>query len=376
MNGLHKGIPFRGENEVNSARITKRIGARIGILGNPSDGFCGKTLSCMITNFSAEVWLEESKVVQVVPHPRLDPFSFANLQDLAATVDREGYYGGMRLLLASCKKFWDVCQQYGIKLGHRNFALGYSTTIPRQVGLAGSSAIVTGALKALMDFYGLTDKDIARDDQPSIALSVETEELDIQAGLQDRVVQIYGGLVYMDFCKEVMQETGHGLYEALDISLMPAMYVAYDAEGSDSGRVHRPMRLRWENGDQEVVDAMKRIAELAELGRQALMARDHDELARLMDGNLDERLRLYGRDALGHRNLHMVQIARGIGLTAKFAGSGGAVIGLCHPEMEEKVIETFHQEGFGSCIVEPIVELPAEVDHTRETASSTLDCRT
>ena len=36
------------------------------------------------------------------------------------------------------------------------------------------------------------------------------EELDITAGLQDRVVQVYGGVVYMDFAKKLMQQHGHG----------------------------------------------------------------------------------------------------------------------------------------------------------------------
>ena len=38
------------------------------------------------------------------------------------------------------------------------------------------------------------------------------EELGITAGLQDRVVQVYGAVVYMDFAKELMQQHGHGRY--------------------------------------------------------------------------------------------------------------------------------------------------------------------
>ena len=41
--------------------------------------------------------------------------------------------------------------------------------------------------------------------QPSLVLSVETDELGIVAGLQDRVIQVYEGLVYMDFAREVMR---------------------------------------------------------------------------------------------------------------------------------------------------------------------------
>lgn len=43
---------------------------------------------------------------------------------------------------------------------------------------------------------------------------METRELGINAGLQDRVIQAYGGLVYMDFSKENMTR-GHGQYEPL-----------------------------------------------------------------------------------------------------------------------------------------------------------------
>ena len=72
----------------------------------------------------------------------------------------------------------------------RNFTLEYDTTIPRQVGLAGSSAIVTATLKCLMEFFNLGVKDIPKELQPKFILDVEKEELKINAGLQDRVVQV------------------------------------------------------------------------------------------------------------------------------------------------------------------------------------------
>ena len=37
-------------------------------------------------------------------------------------------------------------------------------------------------------------------------------ELNINAGLQDRVVQVYEGLVYMDFSRDVIKSKGHGEY--------------------------------------------------------------------------------------------------------------------------------------------------------------------
>ena len=49
------------------------------------------------------------------------------------------------------------------------------------MGLAGSSAIVTAAFQCLMAFFGLTERDIPKVLQPEFVLSVEMEELFIQA---------------------------------------------------------------------------------------------------------------------------------------------------------------------------------------------------
>ena len=43
--------------------------------------------------------------------------------------------------------------------------------------------------------------------RPGLALAAE-QELGIAAGLQDRVVQTFGGLVYMDFDHGLMQRSG------------------------------------------------------------------------------------------------------------------------------------------------------------------------
>lgn len=68
----------------------------------------------------------------------------------------------------------------------------------QQAGLSGSSAIVCAALSCLIDFYGVRDK-ISVEVRPNLILNAE-KELGIVAGLQDRVAQVYGGLVYMVMC--------------------------------------------------------------------------------------------------------------------------------------------------------------------------------
>ncbi|XP_033851451.3 uncharacterized protein LOC117397055 isoform X1 [Acipenser ruthenus] len=309
--------------------ITCRSYARIGIMGNPSDGFNGKTIAMTIANFWAEVTLLESQTLVLLPHPLNDPTEFGSLQDLYCISRKEGYLGGLRLLQATCKKFYQFCSKQGMALTKQNYTLKYDTNIPRQVGLAGSSAIVSATLKCLMKFYNLTDNDLPKPIRANFVLDVESDELFITAGLQDRVVQVYEGLIYMDFSKELMDKHGYGNYIPIDMSSVPPFWLAYLGDPSDSGRIHSTVRQRWLNGDTDVIEAMKSFAELTDRAREALESRDWSKLAELMNQNFELRRKVYTDECLGPGNLKMVQIARTFSSAVKLPGSGGAVVGLC-----------------------------------------------
>lgn len=309
--------------------LRRQAYARAGLVGNPSDGYHGKTISVIVRNFRAEVVLYEWEDVEIVPTEE-DQMRFPSVQALARDVKLHGYYGGMRLLKATIKKFVDYCRSQGHALHDRNFSIRYESNIPRQVGLAGSSAIIVAALRCLMDFYGVT---VPREVQPTLVQSVETEELGIAAGLQDRVIQVYEGLVYMDFAPERMREQhGYlcGQYEPLDPGLLPPLYVAYNTDVSEPTEVfHNDIRGRFQRGDAQVVRAMGKFAGLASQAREALLARDHERLARLMDENFDTRRSIYQLPA---GQIRMVETARAAGASAKFAGSGGAILGTYRDE--------------------------------------------
>ncbi|MDY0168453.1 MAG: hypothetical protein RBS80_18030 [Thermoguttaceae bacterium] len=304
--------------------IRKRAFARAGLMGNPSDGYHGKTLSLVIREFHAEVTLYEWDEVEVV-WSHNDQSRFESVDGLVQDVRLHGYYGGVRLVKATIKRFVDYCRQQGLKLHDGTFAVRYQSNIPRQVGLAGSSAIIVATLRCLMEFYGI---DIPVRVQPSLALSVERDELGIAAGLQDRVIQVYEGLVYMDFAEDRMERI-HGLecgvYEPLDPALLPPLYVAYDANVSEPTEiVHGNLRARFNQGEPAVVEAMKAFAGLAERARAAVLDRDTATLSRLIDQNFDLRRSICPLPA---GQVQMVERARACGASAKFAGSGGAIIG-------------------------------------------------
>jgi glucuronokinase len=307
--------------------------ARAGLVGNPSDGYFGRTISVVVRNFAARVVLEESSALRIEPDER-DLDVFRSMEDLVECVDRQGYYGGARLVKAAIKVFHDYCRQRGIAVGEKNFTVRYQSSIPRQVGLAGSSAIVTAMLRALMAYY---EVEIPRQLQPGLILSAEADELGITAGLQDRVAQVYEGCVYMDFAQELMRDQGYGRYRPLDPSLLPRLYVAYQTRPAKvSGRALNDLRIRWERGDVEVLDSLARIASLADEGRDAMLARDYERLSHLMNANFDLRRRIM---AISESDLAMVGTARNLGASAKLTGSGGAIVGICEDEtVRERIV--------------------------------------
>lgn len=318
--------------------------ARAGVIGNPSDGYFGKTISVILRPYFARVTVYEWDELEIVMCEKNN--RFRSLDDLVQDVRQHGYYGGIRLIKATIKRFTEYCRQYGISLHDRTFSIRFETNIPRQVGMAGSSAIIVATLRALMEFYGVT---IPKRLQPSLVLSVEQGELGITAGLQDRVIQVYEGMVYMDFSREKMRtENGleYGVYEPiqLDPANLPPLYLAFKTEVSEPTEIlHNDLRHRWNDGVPEVHNAMKRFAELTDLAKTAILDHNWPRLGELMNANFDLRRKIC---QIARGQIEMVELARSVGVSAKFAGSGGAIVGTFPDEATyNKLTQTMNDVG-------------------------------
>ncbi|HUS07659.1 MAG TPA: hypothetical protein VMZ52_15240 [Bryobacteraceae bacterium] len=322
--------------------------ARAGLLGNPSDGYYGKTIAMLVRNFRARVILYPSARLEIRPS-KADMPIFENLHELYELTRWRGYYGGIRIIQALIVRLIDYCREQRIELPNRNFSLEYESTVPLRLGMGGSSAIITAALRALCQYFSL---DIPLPIQAKLALETETVEIGVPAGPQDRVIQVYEGLMYMDFARDKMESRGYGDYERLDPSLLRNIYLAYRTSLSEGTEIfHNNVRQRWREGDPEIVDAMNTWAGYAEEGRRALLSRDYETLDRLIDANFDLRGKLY---KISEGNLEMIQLARQAGATANFAGSGGAIVGTYKDEeMYRKLTSSLHN--IGVAVLKPAV---------------------
>lgn len=262
-----------------------RAPARAALAGNPSDGYGGAVLAVSIERFAAEAEARTAAEPSAQPASRL----------VDATVRRFAREWDQRALRAS---------------------VSWRTTIPRGVGLGGSSAIVISTARALCDLLGVT---VSPERLAAFALAIETEELGIAAGLQDRIAQAYGGLTFMDFA--AMR------FEPLDPATLPPLVIAWREEAAaDSGSVHDGLRARFGRGDTTVAEAMRVLARAAREARAALERGDRDAFARSADASFDARRRMMRLDA---RHVALIRAAREHGASANYAGSGGSVVAVC-----------------------------------------------
>jgi glucuronokinase len=299
-------------------------------------------------NFYAEVILYETPEVEILPSQR-DHSLFLSIDNLVDDVNLYGYYGGIRLLKAAVKRFRDYCTENKISLHGRNFTLRYRSTIPHRVGLAGSSAIITACMRCLLEFY---EVEIPKPMLANLILAVENEELGITAGLQDRVAQVYQGMVYMNFDKEIMEAQGYGEYIPIDYSRLPPLFIAYRDDLSEGSEIfHNDIRHRFNKGDTEVVAAMKSWAGLTDKLLTAIDKQNVSGIGRLIDRNFNLRRTLY---RISKKNIQMVQAARSAGASAKFSGSGGAIVGTYTDiTMYERLKQTL--KNMGIKVIKPVI---------------------
>ena len=202
------------------------------------------------------------------------------------------------------------------------------------MGLAGSSAIIVATLRCLMEFYERR-RSRGRSSR-RWRLAVETEELGIAAGLQDRVIQVVRGpgLHGLRPGADAASTDGYryGVYEPLDPALLPPVYIAYSADVSEPTEVfHNDIRgavqprrgRRWWTRDGTVRRAGRRGPDGARWRRhRAAGAADEREL----------RHAAVDLPAARRRRSRWSRCARSVGASAKFAGSGGAIIGIYRDE--------------------------------------------
>ncbi|MEX1105970.1 MAG: hypothetical protein WEB78_07205 [Ilumatobacteraceae bacterium] len=301
---------------VDRSTVTRIVPARVGLVGNPSDGFGGAVLATLVPPLAATV---TATVADGVSFDGADELrSWSSLDDWLGGIDVSGHGDAQRLISAALLTVVDHLRPTGRVSGH-GVALRWTTTVPRSVGLAGSSALAVGVIDATAAAWGV---DLDRRVVAALALRAERDILGIAAGWQDRIVQAFGATVLADASHldvvdgievpRVMQPSDAGLHVLVGWSIG-------DAASSDT--YHAPLRRA-----PELLAAP--MAQLADLARVAADAWEHGDVGGVGDA-IDSGWSIRQACApLRPDHAALVELVRAAGVHATTPGSGGSVVAV------------------------------------------------
>lgn len=285
---------------------------RAGIIGNPTDMYGGAVLSCSV-GMRARVTIEPAE--GIVLATKEDECGIGDRDDLRPRGD---LYDIPRAILSY------------LHLPPLQCRIQYESDIPLRSGLSGSTALVVAILQGLLAWQGEYPN---RYQLAERARYIELNYLKIVCGYQDAYMCTFGGLNYMDFRGKQFYRSAEAELFATVESLnqyVPALpfVLGYTGVQRISGAVHKPIRERWLEGEEEVVSGYERITEIARQGKRAVIRGDWPSLGRLMNENHAIQRDLGGSGESNERLIAAALDAGALGAKLAGAGSGGTITAL------------------------------------------------
>lgn len=333
---------------------------RTGIIGNPTDMYGGSVISCSTY---------ERAAVLIKPAKKLS-FEVAGQRHEVNSPNDLKLDGG----------YFDVAKAVidFLNLADARFSLQWACNVPFAAGLSSSSAMIVAILNAVLAYLERKESLFFR---AEMARHIELHYM-VLCGYQDAYMCSFGGLNYMDFRQKQFYRTfGEEPFATIEpladhLDIFPFV-VAHTGVKRSSGRIHRPIRERWLEGDQEVVRSYLRIAHLARMAKRALLVRDWKTLGEMMLENHEIQRDLGGS---GPENERLIQAALdGKAFGAKLAGAGGGGTIVALAPNPEPVIKALNAAG-ASRILTPkptpgIILTPLKTEQDQQAAKQELSYR-
>ena len=302
---------------------------RAGIIGNPTDMYGGAVLSCSVPLRATVTLTPAPGLVLETNGERCEIHSADDLRP------RQDRFDIARAVL-----------DY-LHLPPLECRIEYGSEIPLRSGMAGSTALTVALLRSLLEWLGVH---INLYQLAERARYIELNYLRVVCGYQDACMCTFGGLNYMDFRgKQFYRRAEAELYATIEplgsyVSALPFV-LGYTGVQHSSHAVHKPLRERWLEGDQAVVQGYERITELARMGKKALIEGDWIGLGRLMNENHAIQRDLGGSGESNERLIAAARDAGALGAKLAGAGDGGTIIALWPKQDSHPLEEALCQAG-------------------------------
>jgi glucuronokinase len=293
------------------------VPARVGLVGNPSDGYGGAVLAAIV-----DAWAAEAVATPTTGGVRLSSRTagvaeWASVNALIADVAARRTDAPHGIVAAALAALDDH-----LNGGVPGVEVEWSSTVPRSVGLAGSSAVAIAVIEAVSALAGgPADPQVVA----ALALDAEVHWMGIAAGWQDRIVQAHRGAVLVDAGDMSTSIEGRAVPAVLRLpGFAVDAVIGWRPDDRETSAVYH-QALRGRAADGALADGMLRLGDLARRAATTVAGGDAAGLRELVDASWRTRC---DSAPLHPRHAQLVEAVRSTGVIATSPGSGGSVVAL------------------------------------------------
>jgi len=224
------------------------------------------------------------------------------------------------------------------------FDLFLHSDAPPGTGLGSSSTVMVALVGLLKEFKNmpLTDYEIA-----NLAYIIERKELGIKGGLQDQYAATFGGFNFIEFLKDRVIVNPLKISQDVINELEHNLLLCYTGKTRLSARIIEDQVSRYEHREEETLQAMRNLKEIAIGMKNALLQRRLNEFGKMLHYAWENKKRM--SDSISNSEIEkMYEEARKAGaLGGKItgAGGGGYMLLYCQFEKKHKVAERLKKMG-------------------------------
>lgn len=316
---------------------------RILDFGGWSDTHFAKTGK--VLNFAVDLYANVTVITRNKPGVKINVLDYGETIEAASVEDLE-YDEHFDLLKAALK----------VMKIRRGVEVHIAADVPPGCGTGSSAAISVALINALSL---LKETPLAPHELARLAHAIETEELELECGIQDQLAAAMGGVNYID-----MYEYPNARVSQLPVpddvvnQLNTQMLLVYEGAGHLSSSVHEKVISNLSNPRSAPARALEKMKRVAEDAKAALLSGDMKQLADTMNRNYDLQTQLHPEITTPRvERIREIAFKRGaMGLKINGAGGGGSVTLLCKPAKKAIVAKALKEEEF--------ILLPCRLSHS------------
>ncbi|MFX1338400.1 MAG: GHMP kinase [Promethearchaeota archaeon] len=191
-------------------------------------------------------------------------------------------------------------------------------------GGTGTSASVAVALIAALSHY--TNKTISPREIAQLAHKLETDELNLESGVQDQFTAAYGGINFMEIAYPLVNISSINVNESRICELESQLILVYLSSRSSS-KMHKAVIENYENGLKDTIHAFEIMKNCAYKMKNAINSSNIREIGEIMNLNWEAQKKLHPSmvNPIIEKTEKIAKENGAIGFKCNGAGGGGSL---------------------------------------------------